>query len=478
MRRWSPYVALYFALYLLWNLTSLLSACERGGDYSLILLETERASRLEALVGPYSRFHFHHPGPIVFYLYAIGRVVFGYLATPTGALYLTQLLINAALLSLAFASVKRGEESKFFTPILFALFLLVSIEARGGVLRDIWNPSVAYVSTFAFLLFSASILRGDFTSLIPWVLSACISLSHHVGSAPIVLVIGASSLIKGAYHPSRHTPTSKEIRVSAAILIFSFALPLWEAIKGDSLGNIGEIVRFFLNTEPRHSLTESLRFVSTYISPFFFGTVRREWLVFAVFLLALIPPFLKKERTAKLSSEKALSVLAVVAFVLGVLGARSADGKLYNYLMMYLYAVAAIPFASAASFFLSRVRGSVVYPIIAALPFLTLPIHTLKTRPCQDDLGRAVSEIVSKGKSPIRIYTHDIALWGSVGTLVSKLYRQGEDVCVDKVWGFMFGKDLICVKSPGLSVEVSPKNDVPQGMEGVGLRKGSLVFSP
>ena len=72
------------------------------GDIGVTELYVELASHARLLVGPYSRFHWHHPGPLYFYLQAPLYVATG----RTGAaVYAGAWAINLAALGLLLSTL-------------------------------------------------------------------------------------------------------------------------------------------------------------------------------------------------------------------------------------------------------------------------------------------------------------------------------------------------------------------------------------
>ncbi len=73
-----------------------------GGDFAANSLQVYHAKVFRELLGNYSRWQFHHPGPVYFYLFAAGEYLFYDLLhivpAPANAQFLTVLLVNTALL--------------------------------------------------------------------------------------------------------------------------------------------------------------------------------------------------------------------------------------------------------------------------------------------------------------------------------------------------------------------------------------------
>ena len=112
------------------------------GDYGLIALHAMDVPADMPLFGVYSRFGFHHPGPLLFTLLAAPVRLFG----STGLLLGAALINAAALVGAVIVLRRRGG-----IPLLVIGTLgLVLLElAASGQLTDPWNP---FVPMFPFAL--------------------------------------------------------------------------------------------------------------------------------------------------------------------------------------------------------------------------------------------------------------------------------------------------------------------------------------
>lgn len=120
-------------------------------DTAVIEIYTLLASQGDLLLGPYSRFQWHHPGPFYFFLMA-----------------------------------------PFYAAL--AIFMV----RVAPLLTSPWNPHVTVLALLALVLCSADCLAGTFAMLPVVALLASLIGQTHVGLLPTALVIGSVTLAGSA----------------------------------------------------------------------------------------------------------------------------------------------------------------------------------------------------------------------------------------------------------------------------------------
>lgn len=137
-----------------------------AGDLSVIRLRAlDVGTSNTPLVGPYSRFQWNHPGP---------------------------------MLSFAFAPwvARRSSNVLFFlTSIVLAAFVLL---AQSGELFNPWNPFVVVLPLFTALFAAWGTFRGDRVAAVVLVIAASFAIQGHIGAAPLgvlALLVGGGGLL-------------------------------------------------------------------------------------------------------------------------------------------------------------------------------------------------------------------------------------------------------------------------------------------
>jgi hypothetical protein len=214
-------------------------------DTAVIESYTDYASRGALLVGPYSRYGWHHPGPIYFYLLAPFYTLSGSL---TAGLNAGALAVNlTSMLVLAWVVVRAADGVlAIVTTAMVALFAW----RIAPILVSPWNPHVIVLPTMALIVVCAAILSG-WAELLP--LAAAIATfvaQTHLGVLPSVLVVSAIALsaVLGAAisegDPGMRRRLVRIVSVTLGVLIVLWALPIWEQISRTP-GNFTKLWRYF-----------------------------------------------------------------------------------------------------------------------------------------------------------------------------------------------------------------------------------------
>ena len=186
------------------------------------------------LVGVYSRYGWHHPGPLLFWLLA----PFERLGGP-GGLLVGAAMINLACLAGALATAfRRGGVALV---IWVGLFVAVLVHALGSTLLiDPWNPWLPVTGLVWFFLLAWSVACGDST-MWPWLIGVgSWEVQAHVGFAPVVGALLALAFVvargwrfswRGAWRPA------------VAVGLVAWAGPLIQQVAGHP-GNLQAIASY------------------------------------------------------------------------------------------------------------------------------------------------------------------------------------------------------------------------------------------
>lgn len=247
------------------------------GDHAVLEIYTRLAASGDQRLGPYSRFHFHHPGPALFYLSlpvyeATGRTHEG--------LKLAALLINglSVLGMLWLARRLAGLGGYLATAVGLAAF--VTWWGPAGLLSN-WNPTVA-VLPFGLALLAWGAVGAGHVILLPLaVFASSFAVQTHVGCAPVTLALAATSLAIAAAPPLRRAlgipPVARArwLRPGLAACIVAgvlWGLPLAEELDPAG-GNLSRILEISRRDPPRHpSWSDAARALAENAAPFLMGS--------------------------------------------------------------------------------------------------------------------------------------------------------------------------------------------------------------
>lgn len=212
-------------------------------DSAMTELYTIHALDGAQLLGPYSQYGWHHPGPMMFYLLAPTYVLAGF--TPFG-LNAGALLINLGAMVAIGWVLRRSEASALLAGSLCTL-LMVYVLRLPGLVTSAWNPHLAILPFTALLLLAAAGVRGDARTLPLIAIFASFVAQTHVSFAPIGVLLGLAAAIGVWRHARRHNATvalERPVLVTTAILLVLWLLPLAEQI-AHRPGNATQILAFF-----------------------------------------------------------------------------------------------------------------------------------------------------------------------------------------------------------------------------------------
>jgi hypothetical protein len=210
-------------------------------DWALIELRVRDVGTSQMpLLGPFSRFGWNHPGPLLFWLLAVPYRVLG---SSSDAMFVGAGIVNlAAAAGIAWVTVRRGGLALLAWTVLVFTALLRGQEALFVV--DPWNPTIV-VLPFALLAFLTwSIGEGDHRLMPLWVLVASWIVQSHLGFVPLVGAFGLWGLGWLLFrHRSRDT--IRWLLGAVALAAVLWLPPVVEQLTEDP-GNVEQIARHYL----------------------------------------------------------------------------------------------------------------------------------------------------------------------------------------------------------------------------------------
>jgi len=353
-------VALAVAAVLLPVLVATIEALRRPwfatSDYGLIALQTMDVPGNLPLYGVYSRYGFHHPGPMLFFIYAVPMRLLG----PNGMLLGAALINAAALVAAVIVLDRRGKRPLL---VLGTLGLVVLELAAADRLADPWNPWVPMLPFALALLLAWSVWEHDWWSLPPLVLVLSFVVQTHLGYLLLAAwLIGVVMIVVGASWVRRREAPSCPPRilvVSAAVGLVAWALPLWDLVVGDP-GNLRLIASHVLHsTESKVGATEAAHLIGRelgWLPPALGGAEPLQPLVGALVgrsLLAALPFLLVVVGAAVLAWRRRdwppLRLLGVVGggLAVGWFSITRYEGPAYPYLVRWLWPLVVLGLVAA-----------------------------------------------------------------------------------------------------------------------------------
>ena len=177
-----------------------------ASDLSLIDLRVRDVGSGDTpLLGPFSRFDWSHPGPLMFWLLAPAYRLLG--ATATAGLAAAALQNAVVVVGIGLVAHRLGGRRLLLVTSLVVVALLRAMD--GELLASTWNPWLALLPFALFLLLTWGVARDDLT-LVPWAVAAgSFLVQTHVGYGALVGALGAwgvAWVVVGAVRARRAGP--------------------------------------------------------------------------------------------------------------------------------------------------------------------------------------------------------------------------------------------------------------------------------
>lgn len=218
-------------------------------DIAVTELYVQLATKGELLVGPYSRFQWHHPGPLYFWLQTPFYALSGAKAVGLYAGALAMNLVSVGVLLWVVLRVNQGP----LTVSLLAASLLFVIRDRF-VMASPWTAHVPIMASMTFIVLAAAVASGRRRMLPLFIVFGAFLAQTHVALVPLVMVLSVVvlvAIVRGATHEHSSSlwPT---LNGCAWLLVALWLLPLVEQL-AHAPGNLVKLWRFFVvETGPSH----------------------------------------------------------------------------------------------------------------------------------------------------------------------------------------------------------------------------------
>ncbi|MEQ1912407.1 MAG: hypothetical protein ABMA15_26530 [Vicinamibacterales bacterium] len=211
-------------------------------DTAVIESYTLLASQGRLLLGAYSRFQWHHPGPLYFFLLAPFYSLAG---AKTAGLHAGAVAMSVASMVVVFAVLMRRRPTLAVTAC--AMLALLAWRASEAMASP-WNPHVTLVPTTALVVVAADVVAGRAAMLPMVALLASLSGQAHIALMPSVLAVGVVAFLRVVVGTSDRNPRSarrRSIASAGVVLAVVWALPIYEQLTGSPRGNVTELWQFF-----------------------------------------------------------------------------------------------------------------------------------------------------------------------------------------------------------------------------------------
>ena len=452
---------------------------EPAGDQSLIVLRMfDSGTAHTPLLGPWSRFGWDHPGPLLFWVGAPALA----LAGPPGVLAALGAISSAAVVGTVWAARRLGG-NEFAIVVTAAAAVLINTH---GVIRitDPWNPWVTVLPLLCYLFMvpAAAQTRSAWAAAVA-VATGSYTAQSHLGNAPVVVATAGAGIIlwgwtrrsatvtapaaevgtTGDASPNQGTASflSRYRRVFAAVGLVAFALALWSGPIIDQLtndpGNLKALVEFAADSpEKPEALSSSLGVAARELGfvPAWIGAFEGVWPVTPapIWTLAIVPLALVVGLTPLVArtvgsppGRRPLALFTGAVFAAAVFTVTRTTGGLINYVLRWTWPVAVLATAVALLPLVDLLnrhdlpRRRVLRSVGAAMAALVVVVASASSTavawrdpvmpmpandPTTRDFSRQIRSVLPRGTYSLRYF--DSRQFSAVGTgTAASLIRHG-----------------------------------------------------
>jgi len=487
--------ALFFIAFMFINFKVFMNPGFEDGDVSSYALQIIRAKSFQEYLGPYSRFHFNHPGPISFYYYALMEIFLKLLPNPLGQHLMAQFLLNIFFLFISLHILYVSLEKKYLVIAFFINLLFCLYPLQNNIFMRLWPPFLLIFPMITFTLSIAKVSSGELKFLFVAVISSIFIIQNNVSGIVIVVPFFLIAFVlffwncmkfqkletevsangekvlarrrfpfglrfvkfKPKYFSLKFSKADIRIIVASLLFLFiAFLPPLYEQFSSER-GNISKIFDFFKSQKGfQHSFWDACNYVFNFYKEPLKALIKFDPLILTLILVGVSLINLRKER----NFINYLILFVLLGISLSIFGAMKITGEMMPYI--FNYEAAFVSFLYFA-FIISPLRLIKIPNLNKGVLLTFLVISTLLiafrffrvTRIPPDPKFDQIIEAIK----PDRQVTYELFWrnggqhhdqWAVATRLALKLIRQGYDVCVPEEWQVIFGKKLICNKKKNI----------------------------
>ena len=324
-------------------------------DQAWIELQIRDIGHHAVLLGPYSRFGWFHPGPLLYYLLWLPYRVTGSTGT---SLVVAALTLNVlTLVAVALVARRRGGLALTVLTLLFTGLLAAAQGAQFQ--RDVWNPDITVLPFVLVVLLAWSISCGDVWALPAGIAVGSFLVQTHVGYGLVTVALLLAGVVgAGITEWRRRDPRGAGERRRAwawpFVVTACVVVVLWSPVVVqqlvDSPGNLGELYHFFRDHNREHSYGDAWHVVASQLSAWpdwLHGKAARNIYSGAVDVTGATPipvSLLVLVAAAALTWRRAkdafrLDVLLLVTTIAAVISVSRIVGDIFPYLVTWTWAL-------------------------------------------------------------------------------------------------------------------------------------------
>jgi hypothetical protein len=409
------------------------------GDDAVLELDVLHAAHGQQLLGPYSRFHWSHPGPLYFYMQVLPYQAVGRHGM---ALYLGALAVNtAAAAGILAAGWRFGGRLAL---AWLGLFVAVHAALFDPLLGHPLNPFVTILPYALVLVLSAAVALGSGAALAAAVLVGSFAVQTHVGYAPSVAAALSLGVGLGLRRGLRWRVGGSAVLLGLA----AWAAPLWEELTRRP-GNLSVIVAFFATPHTPQPWSEVIRwFVLELAADPLLGRGAAADGAAALAIVVSLGAAVAVARRRGRCFAGSLALVCLLGCLVAFWSVRQIVDPVQPYLVLWVAALGGLSCAAVGLALAPARRAVLAACLLGAAVAGALDLRDLardglpRVTPVSDEVAAAAATLEPRlapdSRPIVRIAAPDD--WALAAGLVLYLAKQGRDVAVDPAWVWTFGE--------------------------------------
>ena len=436
------------------------------GDSALVELTVRRVGHHFLLIGPYSRFHWHHPGPLVFDWLALPYHAFG---SRPAALYQGALLTAAISVGLVgWVAFRRGGAR--FTWCAMALVGMLIWAVGPEVVRVPWNPWITILPLLAVICLAWNAASGELWAYPFAAAGATFLVQSHVGYAAVTgAVLAVAAIIIVVPRVGRRAAW-RRVGLIALVTIGALAVlwapPIYQELHDDH-GNLSQLRQFFSTTKSDHSLSDGidvtihqLGAIPAQAIGLDTGAAKRALPPIGAGIVTVAALVLAAVIGARRRAWSALALAAIIAaaIVAAAWSAARVVGPIEDYLVLWIATVGTGAWIALGAAILTsgskpvpRQTRRAVGVVTAAIAIMVGVVNTntalavaapepVGTATIPPMIRRVVPAIGRPSAKPISIRIASLDAWPYAAGLILALDRRGYETVVDPDVAWLLGE--------------------------------------
>ncbi len=318
-----------------------------AGDLAIMDVTVRRALHWQGALGPYDRFHWHHPGPILVYMFAFADRIVGASNGAAAQMIVAALVAAVCLGGIVLALAWEQKLSRTTVLLAVATTLAFALLLGDQTVLDPWNPHIVVLPMVLLGFLAARSWYGSASSFLAAGLVATFAIQCEIGTFPLAaaLVLVAAT---GTMRAWRRGELALRWRDSLwLIAAIAFWIPPIVQQATHHPGNLTLITRFFLASHPQAGITYGIAATGGALASSFgftapvviFGPPTRVFVEYALMSAAAVAALsygvVARERHIRL-----FAALACGAIVVSTVASADITGLVGTYLVAWAAAPA------------------------------------------------------------------------------------------------------------------------------------------